>query len=157
MASAKTNPVAAALAQALEPEGLRRKAGNWYLRAEDVIWVVNLQKSRYGNQYYVNFALWINALGTADLPKVNLCPIGWRLGAFRTRKEKLLSSLLDIDQRMPGAERIRALVEFIRADSLPVLKKCDSLDGIRQAIKTGSLPEYYLHVAAKRLLGIVVE
>lgn len=156
MSSSKSNPIAMALSQVLEPEGFLKKASNWYSKAPEVIRMANLQKSIYGNQYYVNFGLWLNALGAAEFPKENQCHIGWRLGALSPRKEKLLASLLDLEKRMSDEDRVKALVDFIRKDSL-LLQQCHSLEDIRRSAKAGNLPQHFLKADAKRLLGIPVD
>ncbi|TQJ33450.1 uncharacterized protein DUF4304 [Arthrobacter sp. SLBN-122] len=47
----------------MESAGFSKTSGSWYRITDDVITVVELQKSQYGLQYYVNIALWLRPLG----------------------------------------------------------------------------------------------
>lgn len=49
--------------------GFSKRSGSWYRISDEVITVVELQKSQYGLQYYVNLALWLRPLGEVKTPK----------------------------------------------------------------------------------------
>jgi hypothetical protein len=49
--------------------GGEKKSGGWYWRSDEVVAVVDLQKSQYGPKYYVNVAFWLRAAGDEPFPK----------------------------------------------------------------------------------------
>jgi len=68
---------------------MTKHSGSWYRTGDDVITVLNLQKSQYSLRYYVNVGWWLRALGDAKFPKENelQCESGWTL-SFRTGRRK---------------------------------------------------------------------
>jgi hypothetical protein len=86
------------LGRQLKPAGFKRTADTWHLRNDDTILVLNLQKSPYGRQYYINIAAWLNALGAADVPKAHTCHIRCRWeDLVPNANEKHLEKLLDLE------------------------------------------------------------
>lgn len=57
------NPLRLALEDVLGPAGFTRKGDSWYRRSEEIVEVVNLQKSQWGAQFYLNYGIWLRALG----------------------------------------------------------------------------------------------
>ena len=72
-------PLEAAISPKLKALGFKKKARTWWRTENDSIQVVNLQKSPYGDQLYVNLALYIRSLGPERLPPENRCHIQARL------------------------------------------------------------------------------
>jgi len=76
--------------------GMVKRSGSWYARGDETILVLNLQKSNYSASYYLNVAVWLLAVESADFPKENKCHI-------RTRMTQLvddpgyLDRLLDVE------------------------------------------------------------
>jgi hypothetical protein len=60
--------VGSALSNCLEPEGFRRHRQTWHRNHDDVVEVVNLQKSQWSERYYLNIGIWLRALGTGVAP-----------------------------------------------------------------------------------------
>src|SRR5688572_11144963 len=76
------DPVRAAVEEFGAKVGLKKRAKTWYARSAEVLGIVNLQKSQWGPQYYVNLAFWFVALGADEVPKE-------REGHVRTRFDAL--------------------------------------------------------------------
>ena len=72
-------PIEALVAPALKAAGYKKKARTWWRTTADSVQVVNLQKSPYGEQVYVNLGLYVRALGTEEFPPENRCHIQARL------------------------------------------------------------------------------
>lgn len=54
------------LTESLEKKGFFNKKHSWYKDSKDLIQVIDLQKSEYSNLYYVNFGIYVKALGCAN-------------------------------------------------------------------------------------------
>src|SRR3989337_1174480 len=94
----KVNPLLEALKILLKENRFKKKANRWYYHADETILVVNLQKSYYGDQYYINLGVWIKALVNEDytkhfpvsdlnFPKEYECHISLRLADAALTKE----------------------------------------------------------------------
>ncbi len=67
-----------AFGKLLKSVGFKKKSDTWHLKHEEITHVVNLQKSSYGKQYYINIAMWLNTMGENNSPKDHLCHIRWQ-------------------------------------------------------------------------------
>src|SRR5687767_3325213 len=72
-------PIEEAIAPAMKSNGFKKKARTWWRTTDDSVQVVNLQKSAYGEQLYVNLGLFIRSLGSEQTPPENRCHIRARL------------------------------------------------------------------------------
>jgi hypothetical protein len=90
--------------------GFEKKSGAWYRRCDEVVAVVDLQKSQYGPQYYVNVAFWLRALGEEQYPKTWKSHVQVRLGSLLTPElAERAKRLLDLDQEIPVEQRTEEL------------------------------------------------
>ena len=112
-------------------EHFSKKSGSWFRTGGDVITVVNLQKSSYGPQYYVNVALWLRTLGEATFPQEQTCHVRTRLATLIGSDEEGLRSLLDLESDMSETDRRAALTQFLAAHLRPALEAVDGLERLR--------------------------
>jgi len=111
--------------------GCSKKSGSWYMRGPETIVVLNIQKSQYGHQYFVNLAIWLRALGDADAPKENNCHIRTRLTRLvPTDLEERLTALLDLDRDLDEVTREEELLRLLCGHLLPLLKASLSLESL---------------------------
>ncbi len=132
--------------------GFTKKSGTWCRRQREVIAVMELQKSQYGAQYFVNVALWLLELGQAQCPKEQTCHLRSRLGSLLPEEEEHLSALLDLDVSMNDENRREALLEILKLRLLPSLEICSTLDGIRSLETTGLLSGFLITGPAQGVL-----
>jgi hypothetical protein len=111
--------------------GFSKKGGSWYRTTDDVITVVQLQKSQYGLQYYVNIALWLRPLGAATTPKEQMCHIRTRLSRLVENEEAKLDALLNLDVPMAEEERVEKLTHFLGVHMGPALEAVETLNSLR--------------------------
>ena len=111
--------------------GFSKNIGSWYRITDDVITVVELQKSQYGLQYYVNIALWLRPLGEASTPKEQVCHVRTRLSRLVGSEEGQLEALLDLDVPMPEGQRARKLTSFLGVHLGPALEAVKCLTSLR--------------------------
>lgn len=93
---------------AMSSLGLTKKGNSWYLRSDETILVIELQKSNYSLRYFVNIAVWLLPLGMTKFPKEQACHIRTRLSQLVPESDRL-DTLLDIDQAISDPERKREL------------------------------------------------
>jgi hypothetical protein len=149
--SKTTNPIRLALEAVLSGEGFSRRGDSWYRRSDEVVEVVNLQKSQYGNQYYINYALWLTALGDATFPKEEKCHIRMRVDITMTDAEQF-ACLLDLETDMPADERRITIAALLTSKFKPFADRCRSLAGLRELFADGRFRNAMVLIAAKRAL-----
>jgi len=128
----------AALNEALVPVGFKKKASSWFRRSDEVTEVVNLQRSRYGPQHYLNFGLWLCTLGAEPFPKPARCHVYTRVESL-VASQAQLKHLLDLDRSEFDAERLGRLVLLLRDEFLPITNGCRTVEGIRGSLDARGL------------------
>jgi hypothetical protein len=135
--------------------GLEKKSGAWYRLCEEVIAVVDLQKSQYGASYYVNLGFWLRALGEERYPKGARCHIAVRLENLAPDERQGITRLLDLDHEMPDEQRIDELIALFKERLLPVIEQGSTLAGLRVMIDDGTLSSAAIRGPAQELLAAV--
>lgn len=130
--------------------GMTKHSGSWYRTADDVITVLNLQRSQYSLGYYVNAGWWLRTLGEAKFPKENQLHVRIRLDALVPDRAEEVKALLDLEQSVENrAERLR---ELLRSELLPILETADSVEGLRALRRENRLKAAAVRGSAMPLL-----
>jgi hypothetical protein len=58
----------AVLRDVLRDAGFSFRSGSWYRPTPDVIQIVNLQKSRFGPDHFINIGWWLNGVAAGRRP-----------------------------------------------------------------------------------------
>ena len=138
-----------AVGEVLEASDFRKRGTLWYLGSADTTLVAELQKSRWGNQFYLNLAVWLNALGTNP---------GFRERDYhiRTRLSGLAPDASDevFNLDAPISDELRGgrVSELIRSTALPFLRRCSTLSGVQSAHREGLLKRALVRQEARALL-----
>jgi hypothetical protein len=149
-----TNPLHLGLDDVLGPAGFARKGDSWFRKTSDVVEVVNLQKSQYGRQYYLNYALWLRALGEESFPKEEKCHIRMRATAMVSSDSVAdLGRLLDLESSVADTERRSRFAILLTQELLPFADTCRTVHGLRSLLQAGRLKKAMVHVRAKALLS----
>lgn len=145
--------ISAAVDEVCRDAGMSRKAGAWYLRQAESIGVVQVQKSQYGDQYYVNLGLWLLALGEETSPRPSKCHVTTRLCEFGEDEDRM-RALLDLRTPISDSDRAAELGAALRA-VLPALRDAATLDGLRASPAAREFVELSLvRGEAMELLGL---
>ncbi len=134
------------------------RASTWHKSLPDSILVVDLQKSQYGLQYYLNLGIWLKQLGEAQAPKEHQCHIRLRATALPAKGAKLLEQALDLeDMSISPEQREKVLVEYIQKEVLPFMEVTGTVEGASTALAGDKLKRAMVHKKAKELLTTKVE
>ena len=119
--------------------------------------MVNLQKSQYGRQYYVNFSVAFKAASKDDMPKAHQGDITFRLESIVP--QEILArckALLDLENSaVSDEERRTELKDLFVNYGLALLMQCGSISTTAEALHNGQLPEWTIAKTAKVLLKSV--
>ena len=112
----------------LKLKGYKKKGNSWYKTTSECIVVFNLQHSVYGKMYYLNLAALLRKGNDLQFPKEYQCDVRMR---FPTMQIEGYSTqmILDLDSAI-NEEKRSVLIERIINDSILILQKLESIDGI---------------------------
>jgi hypothetical protein len=149
-----SNPIVDAVASSLKPHGFRKIARSWYMEKPETILIVNVQKSQFGNQFYLNCSVVFRSISTTDQPKERHGDVRFRLDAILSPSdEALCRSLLDLENNLfSDDERRVQLADLLDRFGLPLLLQCSSEAGAAEAFENRALPEWMLSKAGIELL-----
>jgi hypothetical protein len=142
------------LDRVLVKQGFKRKSATWFVDKSEAIVVVNLQKSQWGEQYYVNLAVWVKALGETRLPpKEHLCHVRTRLTSLA---DDLLAQALDLtNEELSETEREQIVETQLLAAAVPFLTECGTVEGLARLYQAGKLGKAMVHRDLKQLMSKV--
>jgi hypothetical protein len=132
--------------------GFEKRSGTWYRLTPKVIAAVNLQKSQYGRQYYLNVGFWLRDLGDECFPKIREWHVVARLENLLPGVEPRLGELLDLDSALADDQRYQRLVSLLDEDLLQLVEQGGSLVGLRSMQDGGTFKAAAIRGPAHQLL-----
>jgi hypothetical protein len=104
------NPVKVGIESAMKGLPFRRKSTTWYHESEEAVVVLNVQKSNFGEQYYINLGALVKGLGSTREgipPRENECHLRLRIESLVPEKQELIQRvMLNLEDNTVGsAER----------------------------------------------------
>lgn len=149
------NPIVACVERELKSAGFSKKSGTWYQDQGETWALVNLQKSQYGQQYYVNVGLELKVLEQTPRLQESQWAISLRANFLPGVDDGRLKTLLDAeDTSVDAAERDTELGDFVRRRLLPFMGGLKTNDDLREAIARGLLVHGLVRPEVKRALAM---
>ena len=117
-----------ALVEAGSRYGFRGVRGtNFYRDGNETICLLNLQKSSWGPQFYINAAVWFTRFGAERRPKEHKCQIRWRVDSImEDEQSKAFTQALNLEQAMPSDRRLSLIKDGVSAHGFEPLSLCES-------------------------------
>ncbi len=137
----------------LKPEGYRKKKTNWYLETDDCILMVNLQKSRWGGQFYINLAVLITDLNKNNTPQEYECHIRARLDEVVPNQNEVKKTLDLEDTTIPTETKIETLANALNAYGIPFLSSLNTLSKIKEKLQRQELKKIAIRLDMREYLG----
>jgi hypothetical protein len=166
--------LASVIGRALMEQPWVRRKDTWYLERQLLINLVNLQKSPFGGQFYINLGIFIKCDATVNpdddptgrfrarneevrtwfdyerlypkgnYPLENYCDIGWRLELVVDNRPELDLALNLEDARMTGEQRANVISQALKTHALPVLESIHTISDVEQAYRSGLIAEWFV-------------
>jgi hypothetical protein len=126
-----------------KPLGFKKKSSNWYYENDELIKKINLQRSQYGNYYYINYGYIIKYL---DLDVLDM-HIYYGVATSNKDENLRIEGLLNLDNNIPDEIRKVELTDVLNKllidissinteeDILNKLKERDNLNSIPLVVK----------------------
>lgn len=151
------NPIKLAVEAALKSAAFRRKSNTWYRELEETIITLNVQKSSFGEQYYVNLGVFVKGLAQVRSevpPGEHECHVRLRLESLTPDRERYVQQVvLNLEDGSIGAaERQQRIHRLIEEVALPFLLQCSTGAGIREAERQGRLHSALVHKGVRETL-----
>lgn len=134
----------ARLAPGLKAQGFKKKARTWTRERGDVFQILNLQKSAYGEQLYVNVAVYLKALGSEPHPPEHRCHIRARLE--RIAPERLFEDIRSLDASVPPPP---GFLEAVYTHAIPWLELVSTAEGRQVFFASPQASSCFIHVNAR--------
>ena len=138
------------LNEMLTPIGFKKKGNNWVINGSMITKIVNLQKSQFGNVYYINYGYILQALPLG----VFRTHVENRVG-FSTKEENLrLHELLDLDSNISDKERTNVLKEILQNKLVSKIQFINTEEDLSNELKKHPQLQLALTLAVKRHLNL---
>ena len=103
------------------------RAKDFYREWPETICVLNLQKSSWGPQFYINAAVWFKRLGPERRPKEYNCHIRWRVDSqMEDPQSKAFTQALDLEYELPDDQRQSLVRDGVDTYGFGLLARCES-------------------------------
>ena len=124
------NQIQVVIDEWLKGAGFQKHNGAWYRRTDEVVTVIDLQKSQYGPQYYLNIGLWFRAIEDLQFPRPVGCHVVNRLAVELPKPvSDDLDRLLDLETEVP--DRDTELRDVLDTYLVPLLGVIRGVAGLR--------------------------
>lgn len=115
----------------IKPYGFIKKGSDWYLSTNEIIKIITLQKSSYGNYYYLNYGFQIKELSEKHPDK----HISHRLGSLNEIENERIKILLNLEEDVPIDIRQAELKFWIENKIIEELKNISTENDLMNYLK----------------------
>lgn len=157
MTSTKKKALEAVFDRILRSANFTRKGTAWYRQAHGALQLLDLQKSSYGAQFYVNLCCVPNGMDVEGMPmpKEHKCPVGIRLSAAFSDRAKEIEDLLNLEnQEINDAQRSEKLAVVLATLALPFFEQMRDAAALKMAIEKGAFQRGRINLKARNYLRI---
>lgn len=147
------HPLAEVIDSILSRQDFQRKKKSWYLLNEETIEIVDLQKSDYGDSWYINLAIYLRSLGVEKYPAEYKSHIRSRLEMLVDDREDY-ESLTNLGSTMAEDDRRKRFERYFRGYALPWLNAGRDVSSIKDGLKNRLIQRHSLTLLAADYLGI---
>jgi hypothetical protein len=123
-----------------------KKASSWYIRGDDNLAVINVQKSQWRIQYYINMSIFLG-MGPAksQFPPYYQGDIRIRLDQILSEPQRLqIQRALDFDTYIDENERSTTIKNAVNDSGLPMIRSMLKYDDVLKLKKSGLLGEAFI-------------
>ena len=113
------------------PFGFKRKGNYWTFNGEVLSKMINLQKSDFGNFFYVNYGYIIRKLELGN----NTMHIYNRFGSIDTNENKRITELLDLENSIVENDRLTELKGFLSNKLVPKIQTVNTEEDLLNELK----------------------
>lgn len=124
--------------RALKECSFKKKSNTWRKENDETVLVVNLQRSSWGAQFYINLGVLIRELDDIPNPTENKCHLRERLEEM-AGAERLKAALNAENAELTPEQREGIVYQTMKDIGIPFLESCNSLRGLIHEFHRGSV------------------
>lgn len=147
------NELKKTITESLKKAGFKQQSNAWYRGNELTIFIIELQKSNYGNSYFLNMGIWIKILEDSELPKERLCHIRMRADSYFSDIGDQIAGLLDFSESDLNAEKRKEINNLLSDKILPLAAKASAIPSLKELYLSGKLKKAFVHKSARQFLS----
>lgn len=118
--------------------GFESKYGGWFKISSEVIHVLDLQKSNYGNFFYLNIKIFVNGLfGKNYAPSKQL--IKNDIGNVFLRQPEIYSPFFNLENNLEEMQRKEGIENMFNEFILPLISISKDRNDIKQSVQRGDI------------------
>lgn len=126
----------------------RKGASSWYLHGSEAIAVVNLQKYRFSDIWFINIGIWIKALGDKRYPRFNECHLNIRAPSLWPDQRSEFEELFDLNEKRFTDDEWSEKQEIFAEEYLvPMCQELMNMSKLRERIESLSKTGLLMRVA----------
>lgn len=115
------------------PLGFKRKGNSWVLNGNELSKVINLQKSNYGNAFYINYGYVIRGLTLTTKTHVEN-----RLASTDKEDQKKITDLLNLENDIAESHRVSMLKNIITDKIVKQMQSTNTQEDLLDQLKKRS-------------------
>jgi Domain of unknown function (DUF4304) len=131
-----------AIAAVLKPRGFTKRKSSWYYVTDECVGLLNVQKSNFGAQVYVNLGVCVKALTATEFPQDNECQIRARLAGLVDDRQAF-EQACNFEDTGVSPDKAKHIIAAIETVGIPFLEQLGTVDGIRKRLAKGE-PYHFL-------------
>jgi len=112
------------------PLGFKRKENDWISNNDQLLKIINLQKSQYGKYFYINYDFIVKGL---ELTTKTHVP--HRLASSERGEQQLITNLLDLETNISDEDRLSCLKDFILKKVVSVMMSINTEHDLFEYLK----------------------
>ena len=157
MSKSRTSRLRASLNALLREAGFNKVGSRWYRENDEVIVVIELQKSRYDLTFLLNVGLWVLALGAPEVvpPRERDCHLRFRGDNWFGEAGYVLLQAMSLETALDDAERFAQLGEVFREHVIPEFKELQRGDVLLARIRDNARLPAFVHRDLRDLANVV--
>jgi hypothetical protein len=142
------------LGRTLEGAGFIGRAPRWRLSGPDAVVMVEVSKSQYDLQHYVDVGIWLKAIDGTEPSAPFQCHVNMRIESlFPERYELILTECLLSADEEAAPLFSDDFQRFLTLEFLPTLKELTRVDRLRAFMRAGRFSNALVFKEAKELLS----
>jgi hypothetical protein len=119
------------LSEILVPSGFKNKGNYWLINGDVISKMINLQKSQFANDYYINYGYILKSIPLEGL----MMHIYNRLSSADATENNRIKELLNLENHIADQDRKKELKEFIIDKIISKIQRVNTEEDVLNELK----------------------
>jgi hypothetical protein len=135
--------------------GFEKKAEYYYKQCKDLLQVIGLRKSKWGDSYSIWLGISISAISELEYPPIHKCHVQCQAEDFTDNKNELTAALNEEDYwRMDTVSRSELIKLALTSSQFYFFNQTNTVDKVREYILKKSNPGLFVKKTVKDMFHI---